>query len=57
MDNHTRADGDIAALLCVLSFATGLGFGGHMEQGLGSASLGLQIADVHALAKERAIAL
>lgn len=43
---------DLAALLCALSFATGLGFGGHMEHGLGSASLGLQIADALALAEE-----
>src|SRR6266700_3884601 len=44
--------GDPAALLCALSFATGLGFGGHIEHGLGSASLGLQIADALALADE-----
>ena len=44
--------GDLAALLCALSFATGLGFGGHIEHGLGSASLGLQIADALALANE-----
>ncbi len=44
--------GDLAALLCALSFATGLGFGGHIEHGLGSASLGLQIADALALADE-----
>ena len=52
MVNHKRADGDLAALLCALSFATGLGFGGHMEHGLGSASLGLQIADALTLASE-----
>lgn len=43
MVTHKRTD--LAALLCALSFATGVGFGGHMEHGLGSASLGLQIAD------------
>src|SRR6266436_2317424 len=36
---------DLAALLCALSFATGLAFGGHMDHGLGSAYLGLEIAD------------
>lgn len=54
MDNHKRANGDLAELLCALSFATGLGFGGDMEHGLGSAYLGLQIADALTLAdKER----
>src|SRR3989442_1349574 len=49
---HKREDGDLAALLCALSFATGLGFGGHMEHGLRSAYLGLQIADELMLASE-----
>ncbi len=44
-----RIGDDLAALLCALSFATGLGFGGHMDHGLGSAFLGLQIADALAL--------
>jgi HD-GYP domain-containing protein (c-di-GMP phosphodiesterase class II) len=52
MGNHTQAGRDLSALLCALSFATGLGFGGHMEHGLGSASLGLQIADALALSGE-----
>jgi len=52
MGNHTQAGRDLSALLCALSFATGLGFGGHMEHGLGSASLGLQIADALALASD-----
>jgi HD-GYP domain-containing protein (c-di-GMP phosphodiesterase class II) len=52
MVNDKRAGGDLAALLCALSFATGLGFGGHIEHGLGSASLGLQIADALALTEE-----
>jgi len=52
MVNHKRADGDLAALLCALSFATGVGFGGHMEHGLGTASLGLHIADAFPLASE-----
>jgi HD-GYP domain-containing protein (c-di-GMP phosphodiesterase class II)/DNA-binding CsgD family transcriptional regulator len=47
-----RADEDLAVLLCTLSFATGLAFGGHMEHGLGSAFLGLQIADELVLAEE-----
>ena len=52
MINQKHADGDFAALLCALSFATGLGFGGHLEHGLGSASLGLHIADALTLANE-----
>jgi HD-GYP domain-containing protein (c-di-GMP phosphodiesterase class II)/DNA-binding CsgD family transcriptional regulator len=52
MVNYRQADGDLAALLCALSFATGVGFGGHMEHGLGSASLGLEIADALTLASE-----
>lgn len=50
MVTHKRTD--LAALLCALSFATGVGFGGHMEHGLGSASLGLQIADALTLTDE-----
>src|SRR6266496_6676508 len=52
MSSYERRNDDLAALLCALSFATGLGFGGHMEHGLGSASLGLQIADALALASD-----
>ncbi|TME66373.1 MAG: HD domain-containing protein, partial [Chloroflexi bacterium] len=52
MVNYKRTEGDPAALLCALSFATGLGFGGHMEHGLGSAYLGLQIADALTLDNE-----
>lgn len=57
MDVQKAAQGDFAALLCALSFATGLGFGGHMEHGLRSASLGLHIADALALANEEREAL
>ncbi|HEY6540980.1 MAG TPA: HD domain-containing phosphohydrolase [Ktedonobacteraceae bacterium] len=42
----------MAELLCALSFATGLGFGGHVEHGLRSASFGLFIADELQLASE-----
>jgi HD-GYP domain-containing protein (c-di-GMP phosphodiesterase class II) len=52
MVNYKRTEGDLAALLCALSFATGVGFGGHMEHGLGSAYLGLQIADALTLTSE-----
>lgn len=52
MVSYKRADGNLAALLCALSFATGVGFGGDMEHGLGCASLGLQIADALTLADE-----
>jgi hypothetical protein len=49
--NHKR-EGELAALLCALSFATGLGFGGHMEHGLGTAAFGLLIADELSLTGE-----
>lgn len=47
-----RADENLAALLCALSSATGLAFGGHMDHGLGCAYLGLEIADELTLADE-----
>jgi HD-GYP domain-containing protein (c-di-GMP phosphodiesterase class II) len=43
--DQARARSSLAELLCALSFATSLGFGGHIEHGLGSASLGLYLAD------------
>lgn len=49
---HRQTEGDLATLLCALSFATGLGFGGHMEHGLGTASLGLLVADALSLTEE-----
>ena len=52
MVNEKQTDEDFAALLCALSFATGLGFGDHMEHGLRSAYLGLQIADALTLTSE-----
>src|SRR6266487_61237 len=52
MSSYERRNDDLAALLCALSFATGLGFGGHMEHGLGCACLGMQIADALALNDE-----
>lgn len=51
-DIVVRTEGNLAELLCALSFATGLGFGGHVEHGLRSASLGLSIADELKLASE-----
>ena len=52
MVNDRQTDGDLTALLCTLSFATGVAFGGHMEHGLGCASLGLQLADALELSHE-----
>lgn len=52
MLHQKQAEGNLAALLCALSFATGVGFGGHIEHGLGSAYLGLQIADRLGLSDE-----
>ena len=51
-DHATRIEGNLAELLCTLSFATGLGFGGHVEHGLRSASLGLYLADELRLTSE-----
>jgi HD-GYP domain-containing protein (c-di-GMP phosphodiesterase class II) len=56
-NQQAQAQGNIAELLCALSFATSLGFGGHMEHGLGSASLGLSLADALDLAAEEREAL
>jgi HD-GYP domain-containing protein (c-di-GMP phosphodiesterase class II) len=52
MSSYEQGNNDLAALLCALSFATGLGFGGHMEHGLGCACLGMQIADALTLGDE-----
>ena len=52
MLHQKQAEGSLAALLCALSFATGVGFGGHIEHGLGSAYLCLQIADTLGLDDE-----
>lgn len=52
MLNHRQTGGDLAELLCALSFATGLGFGGHIEHGLGSAAFGLEVADALKLSGE-----
>lgn len=52
MLNQKLAEGNLATLLCALSFATGVGFGGHIEHGLGSAYLGLQITDALGLGEE-----
>jgi len=52
MLNQKLAEGNLATLLCALSFATGVGFGGHIEHGLGSASLGLHITDALGLGEE-----
>jgi HD-GYP domain-containing protein (c-di-GMP phosphodiesterase class II) len=42
--DQERSVGNLASLLCALSFATGLGFGEQMEHGLKTAYIGLQIA-------------
>jgi hypothetical protein len=55
MLNQPQAQENLAELLCALTFATSLGFGGHMEHGLGSASLGLSLADALNLADEERV--
>src|SRR5579859_5054893 len=52
MIDSKQSNKDLAALLCALSFATGVGFGGHIEHGLKSAYLGLEIADALTLTDE-----
>jgi HD-GYP domain-containing protein (c-di-GMP phosphodiesterase class II) len=52
MSNQKQVEGNLATLLCALSFATGVGFGGHIEHGLGSACLGLRIVDTLGLPAE-----
>ena len=44
MIDQDQSVGDLASLLCALSFATGLGFGERMEHGLKTAYIVLQIA-------------
>jgi HD-GYP domain-containing protein (c-di-GMP phosphodiesterase class II)/DNA-binding CsgD family transcriptional regulator len=46
MTNREQPNGNLAILLCALSFATGLGLSERMEHGLNSAYLGLRLADV-----------
>jgi HD-GYP domain-containing protein (c-di-GMP phosphodiesterase class II) len=46
MTNREQPDGNLAVLLCALSFATSLGLGERMEHGLNSAYLGLRLADM-----------
>jgi HD-GYP domain-containing protein (c-di-GMP phosphodiesterase class II) len=45
MTNRERPTGNLASLLCALSFATSLGLSERMEHGLNSAYIGLRIAD------------
>jgi HD-GYP domain-containing protein (c-di-GMP phosphodiesterase class II) len=46
MTNSEQPKGNFAALLCALSFATGLGLDERMEHGINSAYIGMQLADV-----------
>ena len=52
MTARDRTDGSLAALLCALSFTTGLGLGERLEHGLKSAYIGLRIADALGLPDE-----
>ncbi|GAC1361038.1 MAG: HD domain-containing protein [Ktedonobacteraceae bacterium] len=52
MTNREQPNGNLAVLLCALSFATGLGLSERMEHGLNSAYLGLRLADVLNLSSE-----
>jgi len=46
MTNSEQSKGNLAALLCALSFAAGLGLDERMEHGINSAYIGLRLADV-----------
>lgn len=52
MAETKTSERNLADLLCALSFATGIGFGDHMEHGLKSAYIGLQIAEALQLSRE-----
>ncbi len=45
MTNRERPTGNLASLLCALSFASSLGLSERMEHGLNSAYIGLRLAD------------
>jgi HD-GYP domain-containing protein (c-di-GMP phosphodiesterase class II) len=52
MTNSEEPNGNVATLLCALSFATSLGLSERMEHGPNSAYIGLRIADVLDLPNE-----
>src|SRR6266581_3977955 len=52
MTNREQPNGNLAELLCALSFATRLGLSERMEHGLNSAYLGLRLADALKLPSE-----
>ncbi len=52
MTTNEHSKGNLAALLCALSFATGLGLDERMEHGINSAYIGLMLADVLNLPSE-----
>ena len=52
MTYREQPNGNLAVLLCALSFATGLGLSERMEHGLNSAYLGLRLADMLNLPSE-----
>jgi HD-GYP domain-containing protein (c-di-GMP phosphodiesterase class II) len=52
MINREQPNGNLAVLLCALSYASNLGLNERMEHGLNSAYIGLRIADVLNLPNE-----
>ena len=52
MTNREPANGSLAALLCALSFTTGLALGERLDRGLKSAYLGMRLADALGLPNE-----
>lgn len=52
MTNRERPNGDLAVLLCALSFATSLGLSERLEHGLNSAYIGLRLVDALNLPSE-----
>jgi hypothetical protein len=48
----SASDASLASLLCALSFASGLALGDRMEHGIGTAYIGLRLADAVHLAED-----
>jgi HD-GYP domain-containing protein (c-di-GMP phosphodiesterase class II) len=52
MAEHRSPDPHMAELLCALSYATGLGYGGRMEHGVRTAYVGIRLAEALGLKDE-----
>ncbi|HLZ25800.1 MAG TPA: HD domain-containing phosphohydrolase [Chloroflexota bacterium] len=52
MGELTHSESSLAALLCALSFASGLAIGDRMEHGIGSAYIGMRLAHTFGLSQD-----